>query len=305
MAPRASTARSYAFPPRSRGIRPARQGGSACLHAGPGGQDARVGGTGRGFQQRAAQAAICRGSKASRGEARRQPRLSRGASRSAQRGEARQVALGRRSCARATAPRGWTGIMASAARSTGGCSTSRMASAPSASCRPGARSASIIATRRDRCAGSCATSATPRSGCSATIAGACGRRAPMSTASAWDSEDVGRRPAGASRQPDRQTASRGPGLVPRQGVDAPRSRSVRLNFTVASHLRGVRPPPSTLGILHGKPGPARVSHVGTSPRAVEGSARLSFPARTTERISHAFPSCPQGTRGIDRRSRTI
>jgi len=97
MAPRASTARSYAFPPRSRGIRPARQGVSSCLRAAPGGQDARVGGIGRGFQQRAAQAAICRGSKASRGEARRQPRLSRGASRSAQRGEARQVALGCRS----------------------------------------------------------------------------------------------------------------------------------------------------------------------------------------------------------------
>ena len=155
---------------------PRAPGGFVVPACGPGGQDARVGGIGRGFQQRAAQAAICRGSKASRGEARRQPRLSRGASRSAQRGEARQVALGRRPCARATAPRGSTGIMASAARSTGGCSTSRMASAPSASCRPGARSASIIATRRDRCAGSCATSATPRSGCSATMSAACGRR---------------------------------------------------------------------------------------------------------------------------------
>jgi hypothetical protein len=83
----ASTARPYAFPPRERGL-------SACLRAAPGGQDARVGGTGGGFQQRAAQAAICRGPKASRGEARRQPRLSRGASRSAQHGAARQVAIG-------------------------------------------------------------------------------------------------------------------------------------------------------------------------------------------------------------------
>ena len=181
---RASTARSYAFSPRSRGAPPGEPGAfwRACMRCG---------------RSRRACWRDWRWLSARNSTGGDMPRIESIAKRSSPPAGpiARSTAIGSTRkgatsgarmppCAHATAPRAWAGIMASAARSTGGCSRSRTASAPSASCHPGARYASIIATRRDRCAGSCATSATPRSGCSATIASACGRRPPMSIARA-------------------------------------------------------------------------------------------------------------------------
>ena len=177
-----SAARLSLLAPLARRSAPRARGLFACLRRGAERSRRADGGDGCGFQQRTAQETICRGFQASRAQARVQPRLPRRASRAAQRALARQLAI-ERGLSRAPA-HGARRSMALAPSITGGWSSSRTASAPSASGHPGARSASIIATPRAWCAGSCATSATPRSGCWATMPAACWRPWPISTASA-------------------------------------------------------------------------------------------------------------------------
>ena len=180
----ASTARSYASRPACTVSAPRARGFLAWLRGGASGQDARVGGTAVAFSNEQHRRRYAEDRQASRAEARRQPRLSRAAPRAAQRAVARQVALGCRLSRAARACTPGQELWPQRASSTGSCSTSRTASAPSAGSRPGARSASIIATRRNACAGSCATSATPHSACSTRMSAACWRPWLISTAPA-------------------------------------------------------------------------------------------------------------------------
>ena len=182
--PRASTARSYAFSPRSRGAPPRERGAfwRACVRCGRSRRacwrGSAVAFSNEQHRRRYAEDRKHREEKLAANRAYRAAHRDRLNAERRDKWRSDADLRARHSGARLGRKYGLS------RESTGGCSKRRTASAPSASCHPGERSASIIATRRDRCAGFCATNATPRWGCSATTAGACGRQAPMSTARA-------------------------------------------------------------------------------------------------------------------------